>query len=474
MGRTEFITKKTGVFSKIIEALIYLIIINLSYLLPMYIDITEKYTKQNFLAYKGSWIYLTIISLLIMLFNKMFHTLKLSKTENVFIVFTSTTMCALATTTVAFFARSLALPRSIIVIGFGIQTIMFILIKITMKVFYNKTKKEKNVAVFCPLNMAEEVVEKLFGGHDNENEKLIFISELEKFDMNNLDNINKIYIYDIHSSDVIEKIIHNCILKGIQICVLPKSYELSMKNASFYLKSDVPLIKINQVGLSIEYRIIKRSVDIIFSVIGILIFSPIMIIIAICIFLFDDKQVIYKQKRVTVNNKIFNVYKFRTMIVDAEKNTGAVWSSDNDNRVTKVGKILRKYWLDELPQLFNILKGDMSIVGPRPERPELIREFVKSYPDFKFRTIVKGGLTGYAQVMAKYDTTPEYKLKFDLFYILNANLLFDINIIIMTLRKILLRLLGHEKKWIRYDEILKEWDIEDIVIKDTIMYYRYN
>ncbi len=474
MGRKETINKKTGIFSKILEATLYLIIINISYLLPMILDLRDKYVEDNFISYKESWIYLTVVALLIMLFNKMFHTLKLSKTENIFIVCVSTIMCAFTTTTIAFFTRGLALPRSIIVIGFFIQTILFIIIKILMKVVYDKRKKEKNVAVFCPLNMEVEVVQKLFGGNDNQKEKLIFISELKSFNVKQLKGINKVYIYDIHSSSVLEKVMHNCILEGIQICILPKSYELSMKNASFYLKSDVPLVKINQVGLSVEYRFIKRIVDIVFSLIGIIIFLPIIFIVAIIIYLFDGKQVIYKQKRVTINNKEFTLYKFRTMVIDAEKNTGAVWSSENDSRVTKVGLFLRKYWLDELPQLINILKGDMSLVGPRPERPELIREFIKEHPDFKFRTIVKAGLTGYAQVMAKYDTTPEYKLKFDLFYILNANLLFDINIIIMTLRKIVLKLLKNEEKWKVYDEILESWNLESREVKGSNIFYYYN
>ncbi len=473
MGRTEIVTIKSGIFSKIVEAIVYTIIINLSYLIPMYIDITNKYTDVNFEAYSGMWIYISLGAFLIMLFNKMFQTLKLSKTENILIVLTSTIMNAFAVTVIAFFIRSLALPRSIVLIGFVVQTILLVLIKCTMKVVYDKTKKEKNVVIYTSLNLVEDVIEKLFGSSVNIKERLVFVAEYNKFDVEKLNNIQKVYIYDMYEAKNIDDIIHNCILKGIQICVIPKSYELTMKNASFYLKTDVPLLRINQVGLSLEYRIIKRTMDIVLSLLAIVITAPVMIITALVIYFKDGKNILYKQKRLTIQNKIFTVYKFRTMIVEAEKDTGIVWASEDDPRITKVGSFLRKYWIDELPQFFNILKGDMSFVGPRPERPELVEKFVKQYPDFKFRTIAKAGLTGYAQVMAKYDTTPEYKLKFDLFYILNTNLIFDLNIIIMTVRKIFLRLVKQEKKWNRYIEILDRWDVESIEKKDNTLYFKY-
>lgn len=473
MGRTETVIIKTGIFSKVIEAIAYIIIINASYIIPLYVDISDKYTDINFEAYSVIWIYISIGAFLIMLFNKMFQTLKLSKTENILIVLSTTIMNAFAVTVIAFFIRSLALPRSIVLIGFIAQTILFILIKLAMKIVYDKLKKEKNVAIFSSLNLAEDAVEKLFGSSSNIKEKLIFVSEYDEFDINKLMNIQKIYIYDMHKADNIDDIIHNCILMGIQICVIPKSYELTMKNANLYLKTDVPLLRINQVGLSIEYRIVKRVMDIVLSILAIIVTSPVMIATAILIYVKDGKKVIYKQKRLTIHDKVFTVYKFRTMVVEAEKNTGIVWATDNDPRITKVGAFLRKYWIDELPQFFNILKGDMSFVGPRPERPELVLKFVEDYPDFKFRTITKAGLTGYAQVMAKYDTTPEYKLKFDLFYILNTNLFFDLNIIIMTIRKIFLRLVKQEKKWQRFNEIMKRWNVDNIEKRGNSLYFNY-
>ncbi len=465
--------KKSGIFSKIIEAFIYVFIVNFSYIVIMYVDVQDKYTSNNTEAYRSLWVYITLASLLIFLFNKMFETLRLSKTENILIVTTSTIMIALSSAILAFLIRSFALPRSVIAIGFVIQTIIFIIIKFMMKFYYDKMKKIKNIAVFCSLDKVDEVVENLFGTNTNNKEKLIFITELKDLDINLLNNIDKVYIHDYYNAEIIEKFIHKCILKGIQVCIVPKSYEIAITKSNLILSSEVPIIKITQVGHSIEYMFVKRCIDIIFSIVAIIICFPLFIIVYFAILLTDGTGVIYKQKRATRNNKVFNVYKFRTMVKDAEKHTGAVWAVENDPRITKTGRFLRKYWLDELPQLFNILKGDMSIVGPRPERPELISDFVKEYPDFQMRTLVKCGLTGYAQVMAKYDATPHNKLKLDLFYILNANIFMDINIMVLTARKMVLRFIRMEKKSVRYDEILGIWEVTQIEKSDGTLFYKY-
>ena len=162
-----------------------------------------------------------------------------------------------------------------------------------------------------------------------------------------------------------------------------------------------------------------------------------MIIPAIAIKLCDGGPVFFKQKRLTIDGKAFDVYKFRSMVVNAEKAGVPMLASENDPRITPVGRFLRKTRLDELPQLLNILKGDMSVVGPRPERPELTEEYKKDMPEFEFRLKVKAGLTGYAQVIGVYDTTPYDKLKMDLMYIENYSMRMDLQIILMTLKTML-------------------------------------
>ncbi len=177
---------------------------------------------------------------------------------------------------------------------------------------------------------------------------------------------------------------------------------------------------------------LKRAFDIVLSSFGLILSSPLWLIISLAIILEDGFPVFYSQKRVGKNGKIFKVLKFRSMIKDAEKYTGAVWASENDPRVTKVGRILRATAMDELPQLLNILKGDMSFVGPRPERPELVEKFVKEFPDFKKRFAVKPGLTGLAQVYGQYDTPPQHKLKYDLLYIKKQSFWLDLKLIFLS------------------------------------------
>ena len=165
--------------------------------------------------------------------------------------------------------------------------------------------------------------------------------------------------------------------------------------------------------------------------------SPVMLITAVAVKLYDGGPVLYKQVRLTRHDRKFEIYKFRSMVVDAESDGIAKLARENDDRITPVGRIIRATRIDELPQLFNILKGDMSFAGPRPERPEIMEEYCKEIPEFAFRTRVKAGLTGYAQVYGKYNTTPYDKLKLDLFYISNYSMWTDIKLILMTLKIVL-------------------------------------
>lgn len=190
---------------------------------------------------------------------------------------------------------------------------------------------------------------------------------------------------------------------------------------------------IKRKPLNIYERIVKRIMDIVLCLIALIPGLPIMAITALAIKLDDNGPILYRQERVTKNEKRFNIIKFRSMVVDAEKD-GAIPATDNDPRITRVGKIIRRFRIDELPQIFNILKGDMSIVGPRPERVEHVEKYKKEIPEFVYRYKVKGGLTGYAQIYGKYNTTAYDKLRMDLLYVENYSLLLDIKLIVETVR----------------------------------------
>ena len=180
------------------------------------------------------------------------------------------------------------------------------------------------------------------------------------------------------------------------------------------------------------YETIKSSTEFIFCLLLLILAVPICILVCIAIYLELHVNPIYTQNRVGLNGKIFKIYKLRSMYIDAEKD-GAKWASENDERITKVGRIIRKTRIDELPQLVNIIKRDMSIIGPRPERPELIKDFIKYIPDFNDRLLVKPGITGWAQVNGGYSLTPKEKLEFDKYYIRNRGFKLDLLIIVKTI-----------------------------------------
>jgi len=200
---------------------------------------------------------------------------------------------------------------------------------------------------------------------------------------------------------------------------------------------DMPAFMVDRLGLTVEQRFFKRLFDIVLSLFGIVITSPLMIIIAILIRATSKGPAIYRQTRITVGNREFKMLKFRTMYENAEEKTGPVLSSDDDPRVTKVGRVLRNLRLDELPQLFNVLKGDMSFVGPRPERPFFVEQYSRDIPEYIHRYLVKAGMTGYAQIYGKYDTSAVDKLKYDLLYIRDYSLMLDIKLILQTIKVLL-------------------------------------
>ena len=225
-----------------------------------------------------------------------------------------------------------------------------------------------------------------------------------------------------------------CYRYRIRTYVAPKLTDIMLRGATNINLFDTPLLLVKGAGLTPAQRVTKRALDLVLCSIAMVVAAPVMLIVAAAIKLEDSGPVFFKQKRLTKYGREFEILRFRSMIVDAEKYAGAVLATDNDPRITKVGKVIRAMRLDELPQILNILKGDMSIVGPRPERKVIAEEYYKDIPEFAYRLKVRGGLTGYAQIYGKYNTSAYDKLRLDLMYIENYSLLMDIKLIILTLR----------------------------------------
>jgi len=214
------------------------------------------------------------------------------------------------------------------------------------------------------------------------------------------------------------------------VYVTPKLEDILLTNYEYRYLIDTPLL-ISRAGHG-EYRS-KRLLDVSISLLMLVLFSPFMLLTAVCIKLEDGGPIFYRQRRVTKNGREFDILKFRSMIVDAEKQ-GYKPAASHDDRITRTGRVIRAVRLDETPQLLNILKGDMSIVGPRPERVEHVQKYTEKLPEFAYRLRVRGGLTGYAQIYGKYNTSAEDKLKMDLMYIEKQSLLLDLQMILLTLK----------------------------------------
>lgn len=253
-------------------------------------------------------------------------------------------------------------------------------------------------------------------------------------DLSMLNGLETVFLSGIHSHDR-NVILKYCVEHGINVLVIPRLGDTIMSGAYAIHMFHLPMLKVGRYNPPPEYLMKKRLIDIVVSAMALVVLSPVFLVTAIAIKATDHGPVFYKQIRLTKDGKEFAILKFRSMRVDAEKDGVARLSSgENDSRITPVGKVIRACRVDELPQLINILRGELSIVGPRPERPEIAAQYCEEMPEFSLRLQAKAGLTGYAQVYGKYNTTPYDKLSMDLMYIAHPSLIEDIKIMLATVK----------------------------------------
>ena len=253
-----------------------------------------------------------------------------------------------------------------------------------------------------------------------------------------VDEYDAVIINDV-PTETRNRILKLCFAKSKKVYITPKISDIIVRGAEKLDVFDTPLLFCRNTTFTFSQRIIKRLADIVFSLLGLIVLSPLMIIVSLAIFLYDRGPVFYRQTRYTINGKTFKILKFRSMIPNAEKDGVARLAAEKDDRITPVGKFIRATRLDELPQFINILKGDMSFVGPRPERPEIADEYTKEVPEFAFRLRIKAGLTGYAQIFGKYNTTSYDKLKLDMIYVENCSLMMDMKLLLLTMKVIFMK-----------------------------------
>ena len=243
-----------------------------------------------------------------------------------------------------------------------------------------------------------------------------------------MSNCDTVFIYDVPAK---QRVLYTefCYANNKNVYSSFEMSDIVLMGGKSIILDDKPMVSAVIRDLTFEQRFIKRAMDIVISLVGIILCGPIMILSAILIKAEDGGKIFFRQKRATKGGKLFDVYKFRTMTETGSINESA---KDKDKRITKVGKYLRMFRIDELPQFFNILKGDMSVVGPRPEMIENVRKYTAELPEFSYRLKVKGGLTGYAQIVGKYNTSPKDKLVLDLMYIEKYSLWLDFKLIMQT------------------------------------------
>ncbi len=264
----------------------------------------------------------------------------------------------------------------------------------------------------------------------------LLASDMDAFD-SAVSNIDVVVI----TSDVMNRaeVARHAARHGKSVLIAPRPYELTLFGAQPHYLDDCMMLSIEQHRLKDSELLIKRTMDLVISSLAILITSPLLLLLRIVIPIDSKGPAMFTQERVGMDGKLYQVLKFRTMIVNAEKLTGPTLALRHDPRITRLGSFLRSTRLDELPQFFNVLKGEMSVVGPRPERLHFVRQFEETTPGYSARFVVKPGITGLAQVMGRYTTSAERKLRFDLSYVYKYSLLLDINILFQTLRVVFQR-----------------------------------
>lgn len=301
--------------------------------------------------------------------------------------------------------------------------------------YYRIYRARKTVAIYRDERDFSQMSELNSGSRKFEIRKVLHVpGAVDENVLRELEGMDTVFVRGLPTNERNE-LIKYCVQNDIEMYLWPKIGDVILLGAEHTHLFHVSMMRLNRYAPPFEYVFLKRAFDICASLLGIIFLSPFMLITAAAIKLGDGGPVLYKQVRLTKDEREFKILKFRSMRIDAEKDGVARLSTgDKDDRITPVGKIIRAIRFDELPQLFNILKGDMSVVGPRPERPEIAEQYVKEMPEFRLRLQAKAGLTGYAQVYGKYNSTPYDKLQMDLLYIAKSSFLEDIRLIFATVK----------------------------------------
>jgi exopolysaccharide biosynthesis polyprenyl glycosylphosphotransferase len=417
------------------------LLVNAGFLLAFYIQWGHLATRpENLRAYQHLAVLISVITVITFHLLDLYRDwLRRSLRHVIYSVIIATAMTLLATMALGFWGREFAFPRSVLVLASIIQIVFVSTYRMQMRRAYRRWFGNRRTVVVAESQSAGLVVAGKFQDQSRglyAIEQCLTLPEL-KAPYPELEHAETVIL--THGVEGKDDIVLHCFRQNKEVLVIPNLSELTVFGAEAREVDDLLYFGIQPHRLNPAEELLKRSMDLVGSLALLLLSSPVLLLVAALIPLTSKGSAWFRQERVGTNGKPFHILKFRTMVADAEQHSGPVLASESDPRITPLGRFLRATRIDELPQLFNVLKGDMSLVGPRPERAFFVEQFEREFPAYELRHAVKPGLTGLAQVVGRYSTTVERKLHFDLLYIYNYSLLLDLKILLQTIRVVLQR-----------------------------------
>ena len=446
-GKKHASDKRPEVKSLAVLILYDAVLVNIATILAFLVRFSGRIPAVNFGAYLEVALWITIVRVATFYFLGLYEENEEKDGFDIFYsVFLAVSIGSVIMVALSFYLRTLPFPRTVFVISWAFN---ILLISVWHSyLFYIKQREvlPKRFLVIGGSEKGKKVIKEIRNRAFPKGEVVGWVKDGDKINDGSFDlrkvlrekKAGEVIIVDSNlPREKILDIIFHSEAEGLNIWIVPGLYEVMVGRVEMSHLGDIPLIRLKNQPLTRKDRAIKRGIDIIFSILVLLLFTPLMFLISVIIKVDSRGPVLYQQKRIGHKGKVYDVYKFRSMQRGAELETGPILARRNDERITRVGNFLRRLHLDELPQFFNILKGEMSLVGPRPERPVFVEEFKRSIPGYYRRFVIKPGITGLAQLHGEYTTGAENKLKYDLAYINNWSLGVDLNIFFMSTEIIL-------------------------------------
>lgn len=408
------------------------------YYVGFYVRFNGRIQPVNLRVLTASIPYIAVLAMFLSWFFQLNLSSRRRHSETIYNIFLAVIFLNIGSMSITYMNRQFAFPRSVFFVSAFIQCAGLIAWHLVTTSIFRTRHRPKDTVVVSASGEGWRLANRLRLFSSGEYKVVKSCNISPSFDASEaLQHAEVVFVDFSVPPSIKREIVEYCLAEDKQAVIVPGVYDIVLQNAKVSTIDDLPVFEVEALSLTPVQQAVKRLGDVLLSVTLLIITAPLFLLISLAIKLTSPGPVFYRQKRVGLNNREFEIIKFRTMVDGAEKMTGPVLATDDDPRVTRIGRLLRPTRLDELPQLLNILKGDMSFVGPRPERPCFVSQFSSEIPGYAYRLKVRPGLTGLAQVLGKYTTDPESKLRFDLYYIRNYSIILDIQIILQTLRVIL-------------------------------------